>query len=411
VRIAIVGGGVSGLVAAHLLHGEHEVTVFEAAAAPGGHAHTVEVELAGERVAVDCGFIVYNERTYPLFSRLLRQLGVATKPSDMSVSVQCERTGLEWSSRAPFAQRRNLARPAHWRLLREILRFNREARALLAAGDDKVTLGDFLFGAGFSRRFAEHYVLPMGSAIWSASPLGFLDFPARTFVRFFHNHGLLERGSPIRWRTLEGGSRRYVDALVAPFAHRLRLASPVRSLRRRRRSVEVWTAEAGPESFDHAVLAVHSDQALRLLAEPRDAERALLASIGWQENDTVLHTDASLLPRERRAWASWNVHVPREPRERVGVSYHMNRLQGLATPEPLVVSLNRSDEIDPARVLARFTWHHPVFDGRALAAQRLRDRIDGHDRLHFCGAWWGHGFHEDGVRSAVEVARRFGREL
>jgi predicted NAD/FAD-binding protein len=398
-------------VAARLLHPGHQVTVFEAGATPGGHANTVEVEIGGERQAVDTGFIVYNEHTYPLFARLLRQLGVATRPSDMSVSVQCARTGLEWSSRAPFAQRRTLFRADHWRLLWEILRFQHVARGLLAGDDDKVTLGDFLAGSGFSRRFVEHYALPMGSAIWSASPLGVLDFPARTFVRFFHNHGLLERSSPIRWRTIEGGSRRYVDALVASFRDRLRLRTPARSVRRRRGRIEVWTAEAGAEAFDHVVLAVHSDQALRILAEPSAAERVLLSSIPYQENETVLHTDASVLPRERRAWASWNVHVPAEPRDRVGVSYHMNRLQGLSSRQPLIVTLNRSDEIDPARILARFTYHHPVFDGRAVAAQRLRERIDGRDRVHFCGAWWGHGFHEDGVRSAVEVCRRFGRDL
>jgi predicted NAD/FAD-binding protein len=410
-RIAVVGAGVSGLVAAHLLRREHDVTLYEAAGRPGGHANTLELELDGEPLAVDTGFIVYNERTYPLFTRLLRQLGVATRESDMSFGVQCARTGVEWSSRAPFAQRRNLLRPAHWRLLREILRFQRAARPLLAGDDEKVTLADFLHGAGFSRRFVEHYVLPMGAAIWSASPLSFLDFPARSFVRFFHNHGLLERGSPVRWRTIAGGSRSYVDALATPLGDRLRLRAPVRSVRRRRRSVEVWTADAGPEAFDQVVLAVHSDQALRMLAEPTDAERVLLASIAYQANEAVLHCDASLLPRNRRAWASWNVHVPADLRERVAITYYMNRLQGLASRRPLLVTLNRSEEIDPARVLARITYHHPVFDGRAASAQRLRERIDGRDRLHFCGAWWGFGFHEDGVRSAVEMCRRFGLEL
>jgi predicted NAD/FAD-binding protein len=410
VRIAVVGAGVSGLVAAHVLRREHEVVLYEAADRPGGHAHTLEVELDGERVAVDTGFIVYNEHTYPSFTRLLGQLGVATQPSDMSISVQHARSGLEWSSRAPFAQRRNLARAGHWRMLREILRFHREARALLAGDDDKVTLSDWLAGAGFSRRFAEQYALPMGAAIWSASPLAFGDFPARSFARFFQHHGLLERGSPIRWRTITGGSRRYVDRLAAGLGSGLRLRAPVRSVRRRRRSVELWT-DAGPESFDQVVLAVHSDQALRLLAEPSDAERALLSSVAYQENEAVLHTDASLLPRSRRAWASWNVHVPAAPEQRVAVSYHMNRLQGLSTREPLLVTLNRSADVDPARVLARILYHHPVFDERALAAQRLRDRIDGVGRTHFCGAWWGYGFHEDGVKSALAVARRFGLEL
>jgi uncharacterized protein len=371
----------------------------------------VDVEVAGERHAVDTGFIVYNEPTYPLFTRLLRKLGVATRESDMSLSVQCAASGLEWSSRAFFAQRRNLLRPSHWKLLREVLRFHREARSVAAGEDDKVTLGDFLLGAGFSRDFAVHYALPMATAIWSASPRSIRDFPARTLFRFFENHGLLELASPIRWRTIEGGSRRYVEALSAPFADRIRLSAPVQRLRRCREGVEVRARGMEPERFDHVVLAVHSDQALALIEAPRNAEREILASVPYEENRVVLHTDASVLPRCRRARASWNVHLPRESEDRVSVTYDMNRLQGLSTPEPLLVSLNRSEAIDAQRVLARFTYHHPVFDSRALAAQRLRGRIDGADRIHFCGAWWGHGFHEDGVRSALDVGRRFGGEL
>jgi predicted NAD/FAD-binding protein len=408
-RVAIVGAGVSGLVAARELHQRHEVSVFEAADRPGGHANTVEVELEGERHCVDTGFIVYNERSYPHFTRLLARLGVETQPTDMSFSVCCERSGLEWGSRGPnalFAQRRNLLRPSFHRLLRDVLRFNREAPRLLEVGDEKTSLGDHLAGGGYSRELVEHYVLPMGAAIWSADPADFLRIPAASFVRFFSRHGLLDPARPLRWRVVRGGSRRYVEALVAGFRERIRLGTRVRSVRRHARGVELETADGRAQRFDRVILATHSDQALALLADPSPAERALLEAIRYQRNDVVLHTDARLLPARRRAWSSWNYRIPADPQGGAVVTYHMNRLQGIRSRSELLVSLNAGARIDPARVLARFVYHHPVLDAEAVAAQRLHDRIDGARRTHFCGAYWGWGFHEDGVRSALEACRR-----
>ena len=409
-RIAIVGSGVAGLVSAHLLHRHHEVTVFEAEPRIGGHVHTVDVEADGERHAIDTGFIVYNERTYPLFTRLLERIGVETQPSEMSFGLSCERTGLEWASRglgAVFAQRRNLLRRSFLRMLRDVLRFNREARVLARDPHEKVALGDFLCGAGYSREFVEHYVVPMGAAIWSAEPEAFLRFPAVTFTRFFENHGLLEASPSLPWRVVTGGSRRYVERLVAPFGDRIRSGTPVLGIRRHRRSVEVATT-AGSEHFDRVVLAVHSNQALRLLADPSGLERIILGAIGTQENEVVLHTDLSLLPRNPRAWASWNYRIPASPQQRVLVTYDMNRLQSIESPTRFLVTLNGAARIDPSRVLRRFLVRHPVFDAAAIEAQRRRGEVSGVARTHYCGAWWGHGFHEDGVRSAVEACAELG---
>jgi predicted NAD/FAD-binding protein len=410
-NVAIIGSGISGLATARLLHRAHDVTVFEADHRIGGHTHTVDVEIDGENHAIDTGFIVYNERTYPNFTGILRNLGVPTQPSEMSFSVHCERTGLEWASRGlngVFAQRRNLLRPSFRRMLREILRFNREAKDLLDTRDEKVTLGDYLAGAGYSSEFVGRYIIPMGAAIWSADPSEFLSFPARSFVRFFHNHGLLDRKDRIRWRVVTGGSQQYVDALTAPFKDRIRTGMPVRSLRRGLDRVGVETRDGQIWPFDRVVLALHSDQALRMLADPSELERRVLGAIRYQENQVVLHTDRSVMPRLHRAWASWNYRIPREPRGRVSVTYHMNRLQRLHSRHDFFVSLNDVGEIRTSSVLKRFVCHHPVFDAAALRAQRLHSEINGVNRTHYCGAYWGNGFHEDGVKSAIAVARSFG---
>jgi len=413
-KIAAVGSGVSGLVAAWRLHRRHEVTVFEAADWVGGHAHTVPMEIDGAPLAVDTGFIVYNEPTYPRFAAILAELGVPTRPTDMSFSVGCNAGGLEWSScglNGVFAQRRNLLRPRFRRMLRDLPRFNREAQALLTSGDEKVTLGDWLCGAGYSREFLELYIVPMGAAIWSADPGCLLEFPAASFARFFHNHGLLDRRRRVPWRVVEGGSARYVEALAAGFRDRIRTRTPVRAVRRHPDRVDVFT-DAGSEPFDRVILACHSDEALALLADPSPAERQVLGSIAYQPNDVALHTDPSLMPRTRRAWASWNYRVPRRAEDatpgRAVVTYHMNRLQGFAAPRDVFVTLNATDAIDPGRLLAHFRYDHPVLNAAATAAQRHHARIDGVCRTHFCGAYWGYGFHEDGVRSALAVCARLG---
>lgn len=406
-RIAIVGTGISGLAAAHLLHPSHEITVFEAEDWIGGHTHTVDVATSEGDYAVDTGFIVYNERTYPNFSRLLDGLAVATQPTEMSFGLASERSGIEWASRGPmsvFAQPLNLLRPSFLRMLRDVIRFNRESRKLLAQPGEKATLREYLTGADYSAEFSEHYVRPMGAAIWSADPEEFLDMPAATFVRFFENHGLLEVNPSLPWRIVKGGSRCYVEKLVVPFRDRIRLETTVHAVRRKKDAVELQT-RAGREQFDRVVLAVHSDQALATLADATDLERSVLGAIRYQQNEAVLHTDTSLLPRSLRAQASWNYRIPEDPQAGVLVTYDMNRLQNLESSRRLLLTLNDHGRVREEHVLGRFTVQHPVLDGAAIAAQKLRSDISGKERIHFSGAYWGYGFHEDGVRSAIEVVK------
>jgi predicted NAD/FAD-binding protein len=413
VKIAIVGSGISGLVAAHLLHPRHEICVYEASDRIGGHTHTVDVEFSGERHAIDTGFIVYNESTYPNFVRLLEKLGVETQPSEMSFGLSCERTGLEWGSRglrSLFAQPANLLRPSFHRMLRDFLRFNREAPQLLDQPSEKTTLGDYLQGAGYSEAFIDRYVVPMGAAIWSAGPRQFLEIPAVTFIRFFQNHGMLETNPSLPWRVICGGSARYVEKLVAPFRDRIRVACPVRSVRRCADRVQILSG-AGLDDFDHVIFATHSDQALGLIEDLSELERAVLGSISYQRNDVALHTDTALLPRNRRAWASWNYRVPLRSQDRALLTYDMTRLQSLPSRHRFLVTLNGDDRIDPAKILRRFVYHHPVFNGDAIASQKYHAKISGPSRTHFCGAYWGYGFHEDGVKSAIEACAPFGVEF
>lgn len=413
-RVAIIGGGISGLLAAYLLTPDHDITVFEANDYIGGHTHTVPVMLSGETYAVDTGFIVFNDWTYPNFIKLLTRLGVASQPSSMSFSVRCERTGLEYngtSLNTLFAQRRNLFRPSFHRMVRDILRFNRTAPALLQTEDSHLTLGDYLAAHSYSREFIDHYLIPMGAAIWSADPQRIPHFPARAFIQFFHNHGMLSVNRRPQWRTVRGGSWRYVEALTHPFQDRIRLSSPVRSITRYRDRVEVTRQQGATERFDRIIVATHSDQALALLTDASDQERELLGAIPYQQNEVILHTDVSLLPRRRLAWASWNYHIPRDRRDQVTITYNMNILQNLPAPEPLCVTLNCDQAIDPEKVIRRFTYHHPVYTQAALAAQKRADSINGLNRTYFCGAYWEHGFHEDGVNSALAVCRHFGKGL
>ena len=403
-RVAVVGSGVSGLVAAHLLHPAHEVTVFEAGPWIGGHVHTVEVD----GVAVDTGFIVFNDLTYPNFRALLDRLGVETQPSTMSFSVRCDRTGLEWNGadlNRLFVQRRNLFRPSFHRMIRDVLRFNREAPGVLANGEADLELGAYVERHGYSRPFLDHYLVPMGSAIWSMPPARLLRFPAGFFVRFFANHGMLSVDDRPTWRVVRGGSRAYVERLVAPFRDRIRTETPVRRVRRFEDRVELEPGGA----FDHVVFACHSDQALRVLADPSPAEREILGALPYQPNDVVLHTDASLLPRRRRAWAAWNYHVGTDPEAPAAVTYDMNILQSLQAEETWCITLNRAGAIDPARVRGRWTYHHPVYSAGGVRAQARHGEISGAARTHYCGAYWGYGFHEDGVNSALRVAAAFGR--
>jgi predicted NAD/FAD-binding protein len=416
VRIAIVGTGVAGLAAAHRLAPRHELTLFEADARVGGHVHTHELELEGRRVAVDTGFIVFNDRTYPGFVALLDELGVAAQPSEMSFSVRCERSGLEYngtSLNALFAQRRNLLRPSFLRMLREILRFNREALAALAQPDPELTLGAWLCERGYGRELIEHYVLPMGAAIWSASPARMLEFPFVTFARFFANHGMLTLDGRPQWRVVRGGSARYVETLTRPFASRIRTATPVLGLRRLAPGVELELPRGERARFDAVVLALHSDQALRVLRDPSPAEREVLGAIEYQENEAVLHTDGSLLPRRELARAAWNYHVlperGSESGHRVAVTYWMNKLQRLAVQTPVCVTLNHAAAVDPARVRKRMLYHHPVYTRATIRAQARRAEISGVRDTYYCGAYWRQGFHEDGLQSGLDAVAELER--
>jgi predicted NAD/FAD-binding protein len=413
-RVAIIGAGIAGLTCAHLLDPRHEITVFEAEDRPGGHTHTVPVEREGGVDHVDTGFIVYNDRNYAGFERLLERLGVATQPSVMSFSVSDGEGDFEYSGASAnglYARRSSLLRPSFHRMVGDLLRFNREAPALIGLNGSGPTLLDFLDEGGYSTQFVERLIVPQAAAVWSADPRQLRSFPASLLAEFFDNHGMFGlRGRP-RWRTVSGGSSRYVERLTAPLRDRLRLSTPVVLVERVADHVEVTPARGGPELFDEVILAVHSDQALAMLADPSTVEGELLRAIPYQANDVVLHTDSSLLPRRRRAWASWNFHLQEEPAERATVTYDMNRLQSLGTDRQYCVTLNRTDAIAPEQVISSREFAHPVFTHRGVAAQRRWAEISGTRRTHYCGAYWGYGFHEDGVESASRVCRAFGVEL
>lgn len=409
-RIAVVGAGISGLAAAWRLQRDHEVTLFEAEPVAGGHARTVTVREGGASWPVDTGFVVFNGPNYPRFCGLLEELGVGWRESNMSFGVRDDRTGLEYrgsSLNRLFAQRRNLLRPSFHRLIRDIFRFFREARGLLQEPDDSLALGAWLERRRFSRAFVDQHILPLASALWSAPPSVVREFPARALARFLANHSMLQvRGRPV-WRTVEGGSTRYVETLLARLRGRVRLSAPVRSLRREKDGVVLQAGDGPPEKFDRAVIAVHADQALRLLADAGARERDILGAFPYQENRIALHSDASVLPRARRAWASWNYRVPRRESDRVSVTYRMNSLQQLDAPFELCVTLNDSGEIDPRTVRHRAVFHHPVFTSRGLAVQRRQEELNSDGRVVFCGAYWGFGFHEDGMSSAEAACRRW----
>ena len=414
-RIAIVGTGISGLTCAHLLVPHHDITVFEADRRPGGHSNTVRVDLDDESHDVDTGFIVYNERNYPGLVSLFERLGVPTKPSDMSFAVSDVRTGIEWratSTNTVFAQRRNALRPEFVRMLADIVRFNRSVRRRLADGvPHAVTLRDLLRSGGWSDRLSEWYLAPMVSAIWSAPRSQALDIPAHTFARFFDNHGLLALGAQPQWRTVRGGARIYVERILRPLGHRVRIGSAVTKVTRHRFGVDVLTDRHGPESFDHVILACHSDQSLNLLGDPTTAERQTLSAIRYQPNTAVLHTDRGLLPRTPRARASWNYRLPANEADGATVTYHLNRLQSIESAHDICVTLNPVEAIDPVHVVKTFEYAHPLLDAGAVEAQRRYAEISGTRGTWYCGAYWGYGFHEDGVQSALRVCRAFGVSL
>ncbi|MCH9815779.1 MAG: FAD-dependent oxidoreductase [Actinomycetia bacterium] len=418
-KIAIIGAGISGLSAAHALYQDHELVIYEAADYIGGHAHTVDISTPEGEIPVDTGFIVFNEDNYPGFTSLLTQSAVHSQPTKMSFGVSTA-TGTEYRGSNPsslFAQRKNLRSRRHWRMLKDITRFNKQVARLVAdeqpwSGADRLavapshgqqSIADFVATGDYSQAFVEDFLLPFGSAIWSASPAQFGEFPIRSYARFMANHGLLGLNGRKQWRTITGGSREYVTRLSAPFHDRIRLSTPVLQVTDSLAGALVQTA-AGAEIFDAVIMASHSDVSRKLLGDPTEAERETLEAINYTPNTATLHRDQSVMPNNRRAWAAWNYHVSAD-RPGANVTYWMNELQALPTRTEVFVTLNRSDQIDPAEVYGEWTYHHPEFDLRALNAQHRRAELQGSRRRWYAGAYWGYGFHEDGAQSGLTAAQ------
>ncbi|MBI6611928.1 NAD(P)/FAD-dependent oxidoreductase [Pseudomonas simiae] len=414
-KIAIIGSGIAGLTSAYLLSRRHEITLFEAGNRIGGHTHTVNVTVDDKSYAIDTGFIVFNDWTYPNFIRLLGQIGVKFKPTEMSFSVCDENTRFEYNGNninSLFAQRSNILSPGFWGMLRDILRFNREAPLDLQEQriSADMTLGDYLEAKGYGPRFILHYIVPMGAAIWSMSLVDMLKFPLQFFVRFFKNHGLLSVNNRPQWCVIEGGSSSYIDPLTRNFREHIRLDCPVHLVERNEEGVVVHSA-AGTEAFDKVVFACHSDQALALLGDPSESELQILGALPYADNDVVLHTDTRLLPDRQLAWASWNYRLTPNRQTQAAVTYDMNILQGIDSDTTFCVSLNQTPMINPLKILARYTYAHPQYSLAAVAAQGRREEISGVRNTFYCGAYWANGFHEDGVVSALHVAQAFGEAL
>ena len=416
-RIAVIGSGISGLAAGYYLSRMHEVSLFEKEGRLGGHTNTVTVESSRGPLPIDTGFIVHNDRTYPNLVRLFAELGVETQPSDMSFAVSCPSTGFEYSSRGLngfFAQRSNLFRPSQYRLLREILRFNRTAPALLnSPGAESATLGDFLDEGKYLPEFCERYLFPMASAVWSMSFDTIRSFPALTLIRFFDNHGILGINTHPKWKVLRGGSRQYIGPMTAPYRDRIYRERDIASIARTASGVTLNfrsrpSGAPSPMTFDQVVFACHGDQILPLLESPSECEREVLGNFATSLNATCLHTDSRLLPRRGRSRASWNYNLRQDAPEAVTVTYHMNRLQSLDVAEDYCVTLNADGAIDPAMVILQTYYEHPLYTRPAIAAQARWGEISGHNRTHYCGAYWFYGFHEDGLNSALRVARALG---
>ncbi len=408
-RIAVVGSGISGLVATYLLQRHHDVVLFEANDYAGGHTHTVRIELPDESHDIDTGFIVFNDWTYPNFIGLLKELDVASQPTTMGFSVHCDCCGLEYAGTTfatLFAQWRNIFRPSHYRMLRDIMRFNHRALQEGAEWDNRLTLGELLRQGGYSATFAKHYLLPMGAAIWSCPMTTFEQFPARFIAEFYRNHGLFNIVDRPTWHVVRGGSRTYVDRIVSQLHSPPRLKSPVQQITRHEDRVDVHCA-AGTESFDEVVFACHSDQALRMLEAPTSTEREVLAAFPYGDNIAILHTDEAVLPRRRAVWSSWNYHIRRDE-VRPAVTYHMNILQGISSRRNFLVTLNAEELINPEAVLGKFHYSHPIFTSHRAAAQRRHVELIRTHRTSYCGAYWGNGFHEDGVVSALRACAAFG---
>jgi uncharacterized protein len=408
-NIAIVGSGIAGNTLAHHLYQQHNITVYEANSHIGGHTHTHDIEIDQKKYTVDTGFIVFNDRTYPAFIQLLDKHKVAWQNSHMSFSVRCEKTGLEYNGttlNSLFAQRRNLFKPSFYMMIRDILRFNKTSLELLNNGDE-ISMGDYLAKNNYGKRFINQYIIPMGAAIWSTDAAQMLQFPARFFVRFFHHHGMLSVNNRPQWRTITGGSARYVEAITAPFKDKIKLNTPVKSVKRSAKQVEVTLQNDEKNNFDYVFFACHSDEALRMLQDATSAETDILGAIPYQRNTVFLHTDASLMPKRKLAWAAWNYHLPAKPSNKVAVTYNMNILQNIDCPQAILVTLNHTENIDPNKIIKQLQYTHPVYTLACAAAQARHSEISGHNRTGFAGAYWLNGFHEDGVKSALAALQHF----
>lgn len=412
-NIAIIGSGISGLTSAYLLSKKHNVTVFEKNDYIGGHTATVDIEKDGIPYAIDTGFIVFNDKTYPNYLALLDEIGIGEKATEMSFSVHNCHTGLEYNGHnlnTLFAQRRNLLNPKFWLLVKEILRFNKLCKGIFEADVylPGLTLGEFLTEHKFSDFFAEHYILPMGAAIWSSSLEQMEEFEFRFFVQFFHHHGLLNIADRPQWYVIPNGSRSYLAPLCEPFKNNIHLNANILGITRNDNKVQIhFDNPDDKQTFDEVVIACHSDQALSLLSDATEDEAALLSDMPYSENSVILHTDVSLLPDRETAWASWNYQLSQDRSKPASVTYNMNILQGFYSDHTFCVTLNQKQDIDPDKILKEYNYHHPIFSSASIRAQQQRDLICGKQHTHFAGAYWHSGFHEDGVRSAVEVAQRF----
>jgi len=409
-KIAIIGTGISGNVLGYHLHKEHDITVFEANDYVGGHTHTHDIYMNGRDYKIDTGFIVFNYQTYPHFNKLLDLINVNVKKSNMSFSVKCELSGLEYNGNnlnTLFAQRRNLFKPSFHRMIKDILRFNKESLDLIDSGNHTISLGNYLNNQGYSQQFIDFYIVPMGSAIWSSSYKQMMDFPAHFFVSFFRNHGLLSVNDRPDWYVIENGSKSYVDKIINGFKQNIRLGSPVLQVKRFSNHVEVTTHEVKSEKFDYVFFACHSDQALDMIDEPDNCEQDVLSAFPFQNNEVILHTDTQLLPKRKLAWAAWNYHRNGNLENPVAVTYNMNILQGIDSDETFCVTLNNTSAIDESKILKCLNYSHPLFTKQSIQAQTRHSELNGNNRCFYAGAYWGYGFHEDGVVSALQALDDF----
>jgi len=415
-KIAIIGGGISGLTVAYLLHDEHDLTLFEANDYLGGHTHTHELEAEGKLWRVDSGFIVYNEKTYPNFIKLLRKLKVVSQKSSMGFSVKAPNKKLEYSGAslsALFAQRQNLFRLSFYVMIKDILRFNRVAKSKLEGLVESMTIKEFLKQNKFSKHFVENYIIPMGAAIWSTAAEKTIEMPAVFYIRFFKNHGLLQTKNRPQWRVIKGGSKSYIEKIKAGFEKQIKLSTPVKKIIRHKDEVEIFFGKSGEYSnkFDKVIIATHSDQALQMLEKPSAKEKEILGSLPYQENEALLHTDESILPRNKQTWSSWNYLLNEDKKAPVTLTYSMNILQSLTARTHFLVTLNSSENIDPNKILKKLIYQHPLFTVEGVRLQKEKHLINGKNNTFYCGAYWGNGFHEDGIVSALDVCKFFGKAL